>query len=148
MVDTLPGVAEVASRLHLTRALHAIDFVYTSVHLASFQIRLSIEELKTFTLLLTIPLLIPSPASSPPPSPAPSLLFHRVFGYTGGRFREWLVIDLNFSIVVPTLCTTDDFFNWIPTDEVLSATCTNVHGLLFPFSLPPLPASWQSLLAW
>lgn len=108
-----------ALRLQLTRALHAIDFVYTLVHLASFQIRLSIEELKTFTLLLTIPLLIPSPA--------PSLLFHRVFGYTGGRFQEWLVIDLNFSIVVPTLCTTDDFFNWIPTDEVLSATCTNAH---------------------
>ena len=34
----------------------------------------------------------------------------------------WMVIDLNFTDVVPDECSSpDDYFQWIPTDEVTSA---------------------------
>ncbi len=28
---------------------------------------------------------------------------------------EWIVVDLNFTSVLPNQCTQEDFYNWIPT---------------------------------
>ena len=41
----------------------------------------------------------------------------------------WMVIDLNFTDVVPDECSSpDDYFQWIPTDEVTSAVMENGHN--------------------
>ena len=46
-----------------------------------------------------------------------------VFGSTNfSSGFYWMVIDLNFTDVVPDECSSpDDYFQWIPTDEVTSA---------------------------
>ena len=53
-------------------------------------------------------------------------VFHtcRVFGYDiFVGFAEWLVIDVNFTSVVPTECDSDDYFNWVPTDDRPGGRC-------------------------
>ena len=43
-----------------------------------------------------------------------------LFGSNPGNF-EWLVVDLNFTSVVPDQCSyPDDYYPWFPTDEVTS----------------------------
>ncbi len=57
-------------------------------------------------------------------SPRPLLLVSlftsclSVFGYVG-PFTEWLVMDLDFSSVVPNQCVyPDNYYIWEPADEV------------------------------
>lgn len=45
-------------------------------------------------------------------------LFCRIFGYHGPGFTEWLVIDLDFTTVVSNDCVDEDYYPWVPTDEV------------------------------
>jgi len=53
-----------------------------------------------------------------------------VFGSTPGRSFEWLVVDLNFTSVVPDQCIyPHDYYPWIPTDEVISTECGMECGL-------------------
>lgn len=46
------------------------------------------------------------------------LHFHRIFGYYLGQRFAWLIIDLNFTDIVPDQCSADDYIQWTPTDGV------------------------------
>lgn len=64
------------------------------------------------------------------PSSLHSLQLSSVFGsttFSSSRFY-WMVIDLNFTDVVPDKCSSpNDYFQWIPTDEVTGAVMKNGH---------------------
>jgi hypothetical protein len=47
---------------------------------------------------------------------------HRIFGYNFDR-REWLIIDLNFTSVVPDQCALEDYFPWLPSDDRPGSRC-------------------------
>lgn len=61
----------------------------------------------------------------------------RLFGYFRGRSPfAWLIVELDFSTSVPTQCTyPDDYFEWIPSDEVSHTH----HFLYISYLCTPLP---------
>ena len=40
-----------------------------------------------------------------------------MFAKTPGVFVEWLIVQLNFSVIVDVTCQDDDYVDWIPSDE-------------------------------
>ncbi len=42
------------------------------------------------------------------------MFYFSVFGISR-PFTEWLVTDLNFTSILPDVCTQEDFFLWVPT---------------------------------
>ena len=64
------------------------------------------------------------------------LHFHRIFGYYLGQRFAWLIIDLNFTDIVPDQCSADDYIEWTPTDGVSRTSgsvccgCNAAHNAL------------------
>jgi len=51
------------------------------------------------------------------------VILYRVFGLEGFPFKEWLIVDLNFTqLGIPQCVRSDDnstdYTEWVPTDEV------------------------------
>ena len=44
---------------------------------------------------------------------------YRVFGLERFPFEEWLLVDLDFSLLNISLCNDSQYTTWVPTDEVL-----------------------------
>ena len=47
---------------------------------------------------------------------------YRVFGFEEFPFKEWLLVDLDFSLLNISLCNDSQYTTWVPTDEVLIFT--------------------------
>ena len=43
---------------------------------------------------------------------------YRVFGLETFPFKEWLLVDLDFSMLNISLCNDSQYTTWVPTDEV------------------------------
>ena len=46
------------------------------------------------------------------------LCVYRVFGFEKFPFKEWLLVDLDFSMLNISLCNDSQYTTWVPTDEV------------------------------
>ena len=44
---------------------------------------------------------------------------YRVFGLKTFPFKEWFLVNLDFSLLNISLCNDNQYTTWVPTDEVL-----------------------------